>query len=194
MNGNVTNQHGILKCTIKAHGNLTGRVSKGASLVGSLSIGPDDVEMYILVDQNGYEVPAVLVDEKKVFTATANDIRLGTVAATEQGVTTGEKVIPSYHTEEGYGLIPSGSVFSIPMDELYDFTKLQVIICPWAGSIAKSVAAEKVVLDENVYPANSAESLATVTRDSENQAINLGITNESGSLCVVRYFTYKEIG
>ena len=154
----------------------------------------ENTQTYILIDEDGNEIPAVLVEEKTVFTATANDIRLGTVAATETGVTTGEKVIPSYHTTEGYELIPSGSAFAIPFgDKLYDFTKLQVIICPWAGSIAGSVAAEKVSLDENIYAVNSTESLAVVSRDSENLSINLNITNESENLYLVRYFTYKEI-
>lgn len=163
-------------------------------LQGNLLRFPIEPETYILVTEEGEEFPAVLVDEAIVFDATANDIRLGTTAATQLGVTEGTKVIPSYHTTEGYGLIPNGQAFSIPFqDGMYDFTKLQVIICPWAGSIAGSVAAEKVSIDEKVYAVNSTESIATVTRDSENNAINLGITNESGSICVVRYFTYKEI-
>lgn len=162
-------------------------------LQGNLLRFPIEPETYILVTEEGEEFPAVLVDEAIVFDATANDIRLGTTAATQFGVTEGTKVIPSYHTEEGYWLIPSGSAFSIPMDELYDFTKLQVIICPWVGSIAGSVAAEKISLDEKVYAVNSTESLATVERDSENKEINLGITNDSGSLYLIRYFTYKEI-
>ena len=149
---------------------------------------------YILVDEDGNEVVATLVDQETVFDATVDDVREGKVFATETGVKTGEKVIPSYHTEEGYRLIPSGSAYTIPFtDELFDFTKLQIIICPYNTSIGKSVAAQKVAIDESVYAVNSTEVLATVTRDSENKKINLGITNESGSPHVLRYFTYKEI-
>lgn len=150
--------------------------------------------IFILRDAEGTEVTAVSVEEKTEFTATENDIREGKIAATENGVTEGTKVIPSYHTVTGYMLIPSGDNFAIPFtDELYDFTKLQVIICPFSGSIAGSVAAEKVAIDETVYDAYSTASFATVTKDAENKTINLGFANDSESLYLIRYFTYKEI-
>lgn len=150
---------------------------------------------YIFVDENGNEIAGALVSQETVFDATENDVREGKVFATETGVKMGEKVIPAYHTSEGYQLITSGSVFKIPLSTLdtYDFSKLQVIICPWAGSLAKSVAAEKVAIDEGVYAVNSTELLATVTKDGETKSINLGITNDSGNLYVLRYITYKEI-
>lgn len=173
--------------TVKLQGQLTHK-----RLFGKMNAA-GTAETYTIITSDGEKIQAVVVGEEVVFTATADDIRVGAVAATGDGVTVGTKVIPSYHTEEGYSLIPAGSAFTIPMDELYDFTKLQAIICPWAGNLAGSVAAEKVSIDENVYAVNSTESIATVTRDSENKEINLGITNESGSLYLVRYFTYKEI-
>lgn len=147
---------------------------------------------YILVDEEGKEYPAVFVEKETVFTATANDIRVGTVAATAEGVTVGTKEIPAYHTTEGYRLIPSGSACVIPL-ERYDFTKLQAIICDYAGSVSGSVAAEKVVIGDGVFAVNSTEQIAAVTKDAANNQINLGITNESESSCLIRYLTYKEI-
>ena len=44
---------------------------------------------YTLLMQDGTEVIAVEFDEELVFTATADDIRKGTVAATASGVTVG---------------------------------------------------------------------------------------------------------
>ena len=151
---------------------------------------------YILVDEKGNEVVGTLVEQQTVFDATPNDVREGKVFASELGMKTGEKVIPAYHTSEGYRLITSGSVFETMAyadQELFDFTKLQVVICPWAGSLDKSVAAEKVAINEGVYGVNSTELLATVTKDTVTKRINLGITNETDSLYVMRYFTYKEI-
>lgn len=156
----------------------------------------DDTMTYILVDEEGTEAVGVVVDELTVFDATANDIREGTTAATADGVTAGTKVIPSYHTSEGYRFIPKGKEFSLPtLVSLgrYDFTKFQAIICPFNGSIAKSVAAEKVAIDEGVYAVNSSDLLSSVIKDSETKSINLGIINESESLYLLRYFTYKEI-
>lgn len=148
----------------------------------------------ILRDENGAEAVATLVETATVFTATENDIREGTVAATEKGVTVGTKVIPSYHTTEGQRFIKSGERYIIPFgDELYDFNKFQAIICPYNKSIEKSVAADKVVINNGVYPVNSADLLATVTKDSESKTIDLGITNDSENLYVLRFITYKEI-
>lgn len=149
---------------------------------------------YIFVDENGKEVAGVLVEEKTIFDATVNDVREGKVFAGDTGVKTGEKVIPSYHTEAGYTIIPNGSSFTIPFtDERYDYTKLQAIICPYNTSVADSVAADKITINDGVYAVNSAELIATITKDSENKTINLGITNNSGKDYLLRYFTYKEI-
>lgn len=152
-----------------------------------------ETQTYILVDEDGNEVPAVLVSEETVFTATANDIRLGTVAATAEGVTEGTKDIPAYHTTEGTAFIPAGSACVIRLiDGKYDYTKLQAIICPYSGSLAGSVAAEKVSINDNVYAAGSTAVLASVTIDHDAESINLGIANEGSTPCVIRYFTYKE--
>lgn len=151
---------------------------------------------FIVTDDTGNEAVGNYVGEEPIFTATANDIREGVVAATSDGITVGTKVIPSYNTSEGYQFVTSGSEFTIiNLAELdcYDYTKLQVIICPYAESIEKSVAAEKVVIDDNVYAVQSNEPLKSVELDHENKTIKLGIINESESLYLIRYFTYKEI-
>lgn len=164
-----------------------------ASEVGKLE---EEAQTYILQDEDGNEVTAVFVENETVFDATADDIRLGKTAATGDGVVVGTKVIPSYHTTEGYRVITAGSPFetlSMADLDLYDFTKLQAVICPVNGSIDNSVAAEKIAINENVYAVQSTEAIATVIKDSETKRINLGITNESGSPYLLRYFTYKEI-
>lgn len=147
---------------------------------------------YILVDENGIEVPAVFVSNDEAFTATENDIRIGTTAVTEKGVTEGTKEIPSYHTSEGYRAVTNGSKFTIPITA-YDYTKLQCIICSFSSSFAKSVAAQKVAVENNVYAVGSTVSEASVTVNEESGYIDLGITNNTGSTCVLRYFTYKEV-
>ena len=156
----------------------------------------DNTKSYILIDEDGNEYPAVLVSEETVFTATEDDIREGKVAATSAGVTVGTKVIPSYHTTEGYVIVPPNSVFSIRSLiglNLYDYTKLQAIICPWAGNQEQSVSAEKVAIDSNVYNVNSTEKLSSVLKNHTNKTIDLGIVNESDKLYLLRYFTYKEV-
>lgn len=162
-------------------------------MIDAMEVGTgDDVSTYILVDENGVEYPAVLVDEEVTLTATTNDIRIGTTAVTEEGVVTGEKEIPSYNTTEGFKGIPNGSAFVLPLPD-YDYTKLQAIICLFNTDMSDSVAAEKVVIYDNVYPVQSTVSESKIVIDSTNKRIDFGITNTSGKMCLIRYFTYKEI-
>lgn len=146
---------------------------------------------YILVDDNGEEYTATFVDNETVLDATANDIRQGKVAATDDGLVTGEKEIPSYHTMEGFKLVPAGKTFSITLQR-YDYTKLQVLICAYNMSAALSVSTEKVSINGKVYAVGSTEELSTVTIDSDSKTVDLGIKNDGDSPSVMRYFTYKE--
>lgn len=146
---------------------------------------------YIIVDKNGNEIPAVFVDNEQSFTATANDIRIGTTAVTEAGVTVGEKEIPSYISREGWRLIANGSKITLPTDN-YDYTKLQAVICAFKSSSSDSVAAEKVAIDDSVYPVRSTIRDSAIIKDYDNKRIDFGITNESGISYILRYFTFKE--
>lgn len=149
-------------------------------------------QTYILVDEDGYEIPAVLTEEEVELTATPNDIRIGTTAVTDTGVTTGEKEIPSYHTNEGYRLVPNGSKFILPIPG-WDYTKLQAIICPFTTNLDSSVLADKVAIEDRLYNVLSTEVLAEILKDTDNTRVDFGITNTSGSMYLIRYFTYKEI-
>lgn len=148
---------------------------------------------YILVDDDGNEYAAVLVDEPVEITATANDIRLGTTAVTGDGVTKGMKRIPSYETEEGYKLIPAGHEFKLTGIDKYDYTKLLAVICIWNANASNSVATEKVVINDNVYVSGSTEMVSTVTCEHDTRSISLGFTNDTGSIRMIRYMTYKEV-
>lgn len=150
-------------------------------------------ETYILVDEDGNEVPAALVAEQVDLSATANDIRLGTTAVTAEGVTTGEKEILAYHTEQGRRLVEPGESLDILMySDRCQYTKLQVIVCAFATSADDSVAAEMVVINDKLYPAGSTEVLAEVSVDTDNQSIKLGLVNEGDTPLLIRYMTIKE--
>ena len=181
--------------TGKTHVDLTDGVK--VLVLGYGTGSGEEPNTYILVDEDGNEIPAVFVTEETIFDATANDIRLGKTAATDDGIVTGEKVIPGYITTEGARLIPAGNTLMIPNCDSnindYDYTKLQVIICAYNSSVSKSVSAEKVCINDEVYNVNSIESIASVSKDHTNKSINLGITNNTGKPCVVRFFTYKEV-
>lgn len=153
-----------------------------------------DPKTIILVDEAGNEATAVLTDEEVDLTATANDIRLGTVAVTDDGVTTGEKDIPAYYTVEGHKKIPAGSAMKIALyTDSCEYTKFQAIVCAFNTSSSDSVAAEKVAINDNVYAVNSTVKLADIVVDSENQTIDLSLVNESENPVLIRFFTYKEV-
>ena len=189
-----------LKAAIEAktgdsHADLTAGVK--VLILGYGTGSGEEPNTYILIDEDGNEIPAVFVTEETVFDATANDIRIGKVAATGEGVTIGEKVIPGYITTEGVRVIPAGSAFTLPNRDTsvndYDYTKLQVIICAYNSSVSDSVSTEKVCINDHVYNVGSVESISTVSKDHDNKSINLGITNDTDKPCIVRFFTYKEV-
>ena len=142
---------------------------------------------YILVDQDGNEYPAVWVESDTVCNATANDIRKGSVAITPDGVIEGTKEIPAYHTVEGMRVIAAGKNFTLEkIGKASAFSKLQALFC------TDSVAADKVCINTKVYAVNSNSVLSNVTVDDKTQSINFGMTNDTDTPYIIRYFTYRE--
>ena len=153
-----------------------------------------DGKMFILVDEDGNEYPAVVVSEETVFDATANDIREGKIAATEEGVTVGTKEIPTYVTEEGTKLIRAGNQLVIgTIGDNYDYTKLLAMVCKYNKNASNSVAVEKTCINGYVYPVSSTEVLSAVIVDHDAKAIDLGLKNDTSSMVIIRYMTYKEV-
>ena len=148
--------------------------------------------VYVIVTEDGKKYAQLNSQEIVELTATANDIRLGTTAVTEDGVTEGTKDIPLYHTVQGIKLIESNSPFTLSFgDEQYDYTKLQAMTAPYNSSLDDSVAVDRVVIEDSIYLPGTTDPISAVTKDDANKSINFGIMNgESPS--VIRYFTYRE--
>lgn len=155
-------------------------------------IGTNVDKTFIIQDADGNEFVGVLVDKEVIFTADANDIRIGKVAATQNGVVTGTKEIPAYVTQEGFKLIPNGEKVRITTYD-YDYKKMQAIICAYNTDLVDSVSAERVAINDNVYLVQSSEVESVVTKKETELMIDFGITNETGAPYVLRYFMYKEI-
>lgn len=169
-----------------------------AEMIYAMDAGSGGVETldntYILVDEDGYEIPAVLTEEEVELTATAaSDIRAGTTAVTDEGVVTGEKEIPAYHTTEGKQVVMAEGEIEIINVKHSDFTKLQALICSFNTTLTDSVSTDKVCIDGKVYEVQSTILISEAVPDTVNNKISLGIKNESASPCVIHYFTYKEI-
>lgn len=166
------------------------------SIYGNVVGGTSPLKTVIIKDESGNEYIGVVTESEVMLTAVASeDIRKGKVAVTDSGIVTGSAVIPNYETCAGQKIIRSGNKFSITLtvDDMYDYTELQCIICPFNSSINDSVAAERVVIDGNIYDARSTEIIATVTKNSESKTIDFNLTNTSDIPYIVRFFTYKEL-
>lgn len=181
--------------TIGRKGKIKGNLSTKARLTGHVAAGntlEDSTQTFILVDEDGHEIPAVFVDEEIEVTATVNDIRLGTTAVTGEGVVVGEKEIPAYYVSEGHRSITTGRPFIIPA-VYYDYTKLQAVVCRYGGNIANSLYTEKVVIEDYVYKTESTDSISKVVKDHDRGCVDLGISNDSNQRYVIRYFMYREV-
>ena len=166
------------------------------TIYGNVVGGSTMPKSYVLETEDGVTLTGVLVDEVTVFDATTNDVREGKTFAGEDGVKIGEKIIPSYHTTEGVQVIPNGSVLkitSLKKSKLYEFTKLQSIICDFNTSLSDSVSASKVSIGDSVYAVQSTNPLSVIVINDTDQIIEFGVTNDTGKPQIIRFITYKDI-
>lgn len=165
-------------------------MSISGGLVGSYSqMG----KTFILEDENGNEVLAVMTGRETMLTATADDIKIGKVAATEDGIVNGLDT-KTYRTTQASRLILPNTEFSIPLDkyDIYNYTKFQCIISKFNTSLNDSVETDKVVINDSVYLVNSTDAISQVTKNSNTKSVDLNIINDTNLIYVVHYMTYKE--
>lgn len=162
---------------------------------GNMVGGTAPIKTLKIVDADNNEFLGVVTGSEVIFTATDNDVRIGSVYASDGGISTGAKVIPAYHTSEGKKLILAGKSVKLTLSEydLYDYTKFQCMICVFNTSVNNSVNVEKVAIDDNVYNVNSIDVVASITKNIDDKSIDLNIINTSTTPYVVRFFTCKEI-
>lgn len=155
--------------------------------------GTAPLKTLILTDENGNEVIGVVTESVQVFDATPADVKIGKTFVSNDGIGVGEDT-KTYRTEQGSVIISANKKFLIPLYEynLYDYTKLQCIIAPYNINPANSTAADMVVIGDSVYAVKSTEKISDVSKDTDLQAINLNIINNSESKYIIHYFTYRE--
>ena len=150
---------------------------------------------FVITDESGNELTGVVTEKEQIFTATDNDVREGSVYASDSGVSTGTKNIPSYRTTQGeYGVF-AGESISIPLAhyDQYNYTKFQCIISQYDNiSTTSSVCAIKVVINDCAYDVNSSDVISEITKNPDLKSIDLNIINTSDNDWIVHYFTYKE--
>lgn len=161
-------------------------------ILGNVVGGGGSLKTLIIEDSDGNQFPGVLTGEQVIFTAdAATDIREGKTAATEAGIVVGEKVIPAYYAWQGVKVITNNSELKI-QTPAYNYTKFQAIVCSFNTSLANSVAATKVAIENNLYMVQSTTIESTIIKNEETESIDFGIINDSGNNYIIRYFMYKE--
>ena len=160
------------------------------NVVGGGAVTP---KVFQLELEDGTVLEGVVAEEAPEITATANDVRKGKTVITSQGLIEGEKDIPAYRTTVGTQLIKPGASFSIPLSgyNKYDYTKLQCMIVVKNTKLSDSVATERVVLDDAVYPVQSIEKISYVTKNLTDKSIELNFTNDTDQTYYIRYYTYR---
>jgi hypothetical protein len=165
-------------------------MSIAGNMIGSYSqIG----KTFVIVDDNENELMGVCTEQEVIFDATAADIKIGKIAATDSGVTEGENTI-TYRTYHSTRLIRAGSAYTIPLSDYdqYDYTHLQCIIVLKNTSLSNSVAADKVVINDGVYQVGSINQISVVTKNAGTKSIDLNLINNTDETQYIRFFTYKD--
>lgn len=165
-----------------------------AIIVGNSVGGTSPLKTLILQDPSGIEITGVVTESEQVLTAKPSDVRTGCVCVTGDGITTGTKDIPAYRTQRGYTIIKNGNNFTInlPKYDAYDYTQLQCMIAPFNTTVENSVLVDKIVLNNNLFTIGSTKVVSNIIKNTETKSIDFGITNNSGKLYIIFFFTYKE--
>ena len=164
-----------------------------SGLYGTPIIAPAAIKTVMLEDGDGNSLTAVITGEETVFTATANDIKIGKIAATDEGIIEGTDT-KTYRTNQASMVILPNQSFSIPMDkyDTYDYTKFQAMIAKFNTTQLDSIAVDKIVINDAVYVVNSTTKLSDVIKNSSTKSIDLNITNDTENIYIIHYMTYKE--
>lgn len=159
-----------------------------SDLVDSLE-NPDEITYCVTLDGESKAYAQLHGEEEITLTATANDIRINTSAITDVGYTEGTKEIPSYYSSYGKKLVLADKTATITSHET-DYSALMITIAPLSSTVDESVAINYVSVDDSVYEAVTGTKVSDITKDLDNEEINLGITVTEKS--VLRYFVVRE--
>jgi hypothetical protein len=144
---------------------------------------------FIITDENGNELTGVITDQEQIFTATDNDVREGFVYASDAGISTGTKDIPSYYTRCGHKFVLAGKQVTLTAPE-YNYKNLMITISTYDTSVDKSVVPTHISVGNEIYAVGNSTKLSDITVDADNGLIDFGITVNEKS--VLRYCITKE--
>lgn len=164
-----------------------------SGLYGNATGGFGIPKMVEIVDGNGNTLVGTVTDSAVVFDATREDVKVGKMFASNDGVQEGIDT-KTYRTTQASRAILPGESFSIPLEDndMYNYTKFQAMIANFNITIDDSVSVNKIVFNDAVYDVNSTAKLSNVAKNTLTKSIDLNITNSTSDTYVIHYSTYKE--
>lgn len=163
-----------------------------SGLYGNATGGFGIPKMVEIVDGNGNTLVGTVTDSAMVFDATREDVKIGKMFASNDGVQEGIDT-KIYRTTQASRAILPGESFSIPLvsNDRYNYTKFQAMIAKFNITIDDSVSVNKIVFNDAVYDVNSTAKLSNVAKNTLTKSIDLNITNSTSDTYVIHYITYK---
>ena len=160
---------------------------------GNMVGGAAPLRTLIIEDADGNEFTGVVTGSEVIFDATPADVKIGKVFAGDEGVLEGTDT-KTYRTIHADCLILPGENFSITLEhnDQYDYTKFQAMISEFNTTKFDSTAINKISIHDSVYNVNSNDKLSDVSKNQETKSIDLNITNDTNSVYIINFNTYKE--
>ena len=153
------------------------------SIIGNMVGGTSKITVVQMEFEDGTVLEGVVADDRPVVDATAQDIRYGKTAITEYGVTEGE--YKAQRAISSFISINSGDACVIPFDDdTYDYDAFQCVIT--ASGVIKYAS-----INNKIISVNGTE-ISTITKDVNEQSINLNFTNDSEDTYEILYTTYRD--
>lgn len=163
-----------------------------SGLYGNATGGFGIPKMVEIVDGNGNTLVGTVTDSAVVFDATREDVKVGKMFASNDGVQEGIDT-RTYRTTRASRAILPGESFSIPLEDndMYNYTKFQAMIANFNTTIADSISVSKISFNNSVYNVSSTIKLSDVTKSVSTKSINLNITNDTSNVYIIHYALYK---
>lgn len=165
----------------KIYGNMIGAYSNlGRTLV-------------IEDDEGNALMTGVVTDQEVIFDAIPADVKIGKTFASDSGVAIGTDT-KTYRTIHGTSLVLPGENFSILLEEYdsYNYTQFQAMISVFNTTKYDSVEIDRISLYDSIYNVDSNIKLSEVTKNTINKTIDFNLTNDTDSVYIIHFNTYKE--
>lgn len=164
-----------------------------SGLYGNATGGFGIPKMVEIIDGNGNTLVGTVTDSAVVFDATREDVKVGKMFASNDGVQEGIDT-KTYRTTVGSEIIKPGENISIPLSQYdqYNYTKFQGVIVIHNSDYSTNVNVVGITIDDYVFSSSTSNKLSTITKNSVTKSIDFNVKNDTQNVYEVFYSTYHE--